>query len=74
MLALISSAARKKPFPLRPIVSLGGGDVVTIQGFQGYQNITMGAPWVGEVSLLQDDYGGPCMPVQEMYSENCPCH
>ena len=67
MLALISSAAGKKPFPLRPIVSLGGGDVVTIQGFQGYQNITMGAPWVGEVSLLQDDHGVPDGYVEEMH-------
>ena len=64
---------RPMPFPLLPLGSLGGGGVADIQVRPQYQNITTGAPLVGEVSLLQYDHGPPYITVQEMYSEWFPC-
>ena len=37
-----------------------------VQCTQGHQHITSGAPWVGGVSLLQNDDDIPGIPVEEM--------
>ena len=43
--------------PLLHLGTLGGGKVPPVQYTPGHQHVTAGAPWVGEVSLLQYDYG-----------------
>ena len=45
--------------------------MAAIQGHPRYQNITMGAPWVGEVDLLQDGHSVPDMSVKDMYYGRC---
>ena len=38
-----------------------------IQGLPRHQNVTQGAPWVGEVALLQDHHVFPDVPVSEVH-------
>ena len=42
---------------LRPFGALSGGKMLTIKRLPGHQHVTLGAPWVGEVSLLQYNHG-----------------
>ena len=51
-------------FLIRSIGALGSGGVEAIQDRPQYQHITTGAPWMGEVDLLHDDYGVLCVTLQ----------
>ena len=59
-------------FTILYLGTLGGGSASAIQGLPRYHNVTPGAPWVGEVSLLQDDHSFPEMSVQKMHSHRRP--
>ena len=60
------------PFQILPLGALGGVGVAAVQAFPWHKNITMGAPWMGEVALLQEDYVVPYVTFQEMHLEICP--
>ena len=45
-----------------------------VQSTLGDQHVTSGAPWVGEVSLLQNYHSIPDMPVKKMYLHRHTCH
>ena len=43
-----------------------------IQGLSWHHYVIQGAPWVGEVSLLQDQHGVPEGPVPEVHPHHRP--
>ena len=43
------------------------------QSTSGHHYVAFGSPWVGEVSLLQNDNSILDMPVGKVYLHHCPC-
>ena len=59
--------------PLRLFDKLGCGKVPLVKCTPVHQHVASGAPWVGEVSLIQNDDGIPDMRVEEMNPYRRPC-
>ena len=53
-------------FTLLPLLALSCSLVLYIQGTTRHQNVPHGAPWVGEVDLLQYHYGVLDVPMPEV--------
>ena len=57
-----------------PPVPLGGGKATSVHITPGDQHIILGALWVGEVYLIQNDHIIPDMQMQKMYQYFRSCH
>ena len=59
--------------PLCPLGALGGVKMSPFQCTPGHQHVALGTPFMGKVSLLQNDKSIPDMPMGKMYSHFCTC-
>ena len=60
------------PLLFRALCALCGGVVPVVSCLPWDQHVALGAPWVGEVSLLQNDHNIPDMPVEKVHPHRRP--